>query len=430
MTVQKLKMDPKLKVSVEISREWEGKKVADELVGKINAKVLNPKFILLFTTIHYKEEFKLILSGMKEAFPDAPLIGGTVAGFITQEGCYTRGVTAFALDYPNMDVAVGVGHNTKRNPKKAARDCAERILEGLKDSKYENKFLLNLISAPIIPELPLIGKVNNIKSKTLGRLVSYIGMPLVSYMGSGIAKEVDILDQLAVSMPEYYIIGGSSVDDGKMLSNYQFIENSISTNSVVAIGCTIDRPISLKKIIAIHETNEKFKITNTTFDDRIVTKIENKPAKEYFFKKVLGMSEEQFKNLGPFYYKTSDYLPITFEENRERVLGVGCFFGDDILLSHKSGGKHAILCSVTGKEVIDAIRSLFTVPDVKLPFLLAFSSAIFLFILGNKIFDVKKILDQIGEGMPYLMLQPMIENVRIPNQNPAVRAYSFNALSF
>jgi hypothetical protein len=100
------------KASVEISRKWDGEEVAIEIVDKIKNKMSKPKFILLFTTIHYEKEFKKLLSGIKDAFPDSPLIGGTVAGFMTQEGCYTRGVTALAVDYPNMNVAVGIGHNT------------------------------------------------------------------------------------------------------------------------------------------------------------------------------------------------------------------------------------------------------------------------------------------------------------------------------
>lgn len=429
MTHHKLEKTPGLKVSVAVSREWNGKTVASEIIGKINVKVQKPKFILLFTTIHYKDDFKLILSGIKDAFPDSPLIGGTVAGFMCPEGCFTRGVTAFALDYPNMDVCLGVGRHTKRNPKKAARECADMIKEGLKKNKYETKFLINLISAPLIPELPLVGKVNNVKSNILGMILSYIGMPLVSYLGSGIAKESDILDQLALSLPEFHIIGGSSVDDGRMISNYQFIENEIYTNAIVAIGCATDKEVYQENCAMVHETDKKFKITGTAYNDRIITSIENKPAKEYFFENVLGFSEKLFKNLGAFYYKTSDYFPLTFEENKERILGVGCFFGENILLSHKMGGKHAILCSVRGKEIITNMSTVFNNDEKNYPFILAFSSIIHVFILGKNIFDIKILLDRKLGDTPYLVLQPMIENTRTPPQKPIIRAYSFNALT-
>ena len=44
------------KASVEISRKWDGKEVAIEIVDKIKNKMSKPKFILLFTTIHYEKE--------------------------------------------------------------------------------------------------------------------------------------------------------------------------------------------------------------------------------------------------------------------------------------------------------------------------------------------------------------------------------------
>jgi hypothetical protein len=81
-------------ICVETSREWKGDKVVAELSGKIKTKVANPKFILLFSTIDYKDEFKQILSGMKSIFSDSAIVGGTLTGFMTPEGCYSRGVTA------------------------------------------------------------------------------------------------------------------------------------------------------------------------------------------------------------------------------------------------------------------------------------------------------------------------------------------------
>ena len=107
-----------------------------------------------------------IWKGIKSGFPDSPLAGGTVAGFITQEGCYTRGVAAFALDYPNMEVTIGIGHNTKRNPEKAADECVKMIKKYTKPSKWNNKFLLTLVSGTEIPQIPGVGRAV-IKSATI-----------------------------------------------------------------------------------------------------------------------------------------------------------------------------------------------------------------------------------------------------------------------
>ncbi|MEM0493069.1 MAG: hypothetical protein QXS02_03835 [Candidatus Thermoplasmatota archaeon] len=84
---------------------------------------------------------------------------------MNNHGVYVHGATALAVSYPYMDVAVGYGRNTKRNPKRAARQCAEMIKKGLKDSKYKNKFILNLISSAEMPEMPILGRRKIIRSK-------------------------------------------------------------------------------------------------------------------------------------------------------------------------------------------------------------------------------------------------------------------------
>ena len=47
---------------------------------------------------------------------------------------------------------------------RAAKQCAEMIQNGLKDSIYKNKFLLNFISGPVMPSLPGVGQKKYIRS--------------------------------------------------------------------------------------------------------------------------------------------------------------------------------------------------------------------------------------------------------------------------
>ena len=127
--------DEKVDASVGISRKWDayeaGREVARTTINNLDKP---PSFFLLFSTIHYKNHggFQEFLSGVWDVLPnETPLIGGTIAGFINNHGCYTRGATALAISYPKMDIALGYGINTKRNPKKAAKTCATMIKRGL-----------------------------------------------------------------------------------------------------------------------------------------------------------------------------------------------------------------------------------------------------------------------------------------------------------
>ena len=404
-------METIVESSVGMSRNWNSREAGKEVVkNTINKLKSPPSFLLLFSSIHYKDNggFEDFLEGVWDILPEGtPLIGGTISGFINNFGCYTRGATALAISYPNVDVAVGYGIHTKRNPLKAAKNCANMINKELKNSKYRNKFLVDMISAPIIPKIPFIGDTNNVKNRILGTLLARVGIPMAHYFGTGIGKEQDVMEQLAESLPDYYMIGGSSVDDGRMLSNYQFIGKKIINNSITALACAIDLPIKLKSQISVHKTDKKFKITHTKYHDYIVNKIENRNASEYFLEQILGIPKELFYDMGAFYYKTSDYLPMTFEENNERLLGIGCFLGSNILLSHKIAGREAIMCSTTGDEILQSIDNIFDNNTKNLPFVFISSSIIHSFILRNKTYRIKNILDSKLGNIPYLMIQPM-----------------------
>ena len=286
-----------------------------------------------------------------------------------------------------------------------------------------------MISAPTIPEIPFLGRINVVKSQFFGWIATHIITRLANFLGTGLAKEVTIIDNLVSNLPDYKMIGGSTVDDGKMLTNYQFVNNQVHINSVVVLGCCIDKPILLNGDISLHRTDKKFEITDTALDGYIITKINNRPAKTEFFN-LLNFPEELLKELDLFYYKIVDYFPITFEENEERVLGIGGIFGDNLVTSHRIDGKHAVLLTVTGKEILDKVQHLLQQYDNNsFPFLLSFSSAIYPFILRRRTFDIKTLLDQKLEKTPYLMVFPMVENIRIADEKPSVRVYSTNMLS-
>jgi len=428
-------LKPKIEAAIGVSTKWEsieaGREVAKMVLSKMKS---TPDIVLLYSTIHYKNNGGLqsLLDGVWEIIPEkSTLIGGTISGFINNYGCYTHGVTALAISYQNMDIATGVGTHTKRNPKIAAKICSTKIKNKLKNSKYNNKFLINSISGPTIPKMPFIGRVNMIKSNVLGLFFSYFAMPITEFFGYGIGKEGDIVDKLSKEMNDFYIIGGSTMDDGKQISCFQFCGKKVYRNSIVALGACTDLPIFLKGSINLKETNKRFKITGSTFGKRIITKIEGKPAKTRFIE-VMGFSGELYNDLGAFYYKTSNYFPISFEGKREFVSGIGAFLGENILLGYKARGDNAVILSVSGKDSLDTIDEIFNKDSNKsLPFAFMPASGIrFINMVGDKTYDIKKRLDDHLENTPYLLIGTVNENIGFPNQDAFSRVYSMNALSF
>ncbi|HIE33811.1 MAG TPA: hypothetical protein EYP86_01565, partial [Candidatus Altiarchaeales archaeon] len=179
---------PEFKAAVGLSRQWDAKKAGREVANTTLEKLgADPDFFLLFSTIHYEKYggFQEFLDGVWDVLPDeTPLIGGTVAGFINNYGCYTRGATALAVSYPNMDVAIGYGKNTKRNPEKAAKECANMVRRGLETTRYKNRFLFDIIGGSRVPQLPFLGRRKVVRSRIIGNLMilgfrfsnDYLGM--------------------------------------------------------------------------------------------------------------------------------------------------------------------------------------------------------------------------------------------------------------
>lgn len=418
-----------LEASIGHSRKWSARDAGIE-VAETAIKGLNqpPSFFIVFSTIHYKKNggFNNFLEGIWEILPKGtPLIGGTVAGFINNYGSYSRGASALAVSYPNIDVAIGIGKHTKLNPKKAVKTCSYMIKKSLEKSKFKNHLLINVISGPTVP----FGKINVIKSRLVGKIAAHLGYKLFSLIGTGIGKEDDMIDEMVSLMPDYFIIGGSTLDSGRMFHNYQFIDDQVHTNSIVALGCSTDLNIFIKSSLGVHDTNKSFDITNTVSNKRIITKINNKPAKEEFLSKI-GIVEKQFVELGPFYYKTSNYFPITFEEDNKYTSGVAGFLGDYVALGYKARGKKVKLLSITGEEIINLIDDTFKEFNRnKYPFVFIPCSFILANTLGSRTNLIRKKLEEHINNIPYLMVLTVNENAGTPEEPALARVYSFNAMS-
>ena len=419
----------KIEASIGFSRKWNAKDAGIE-VAKTAIKKLKqpPSFIMVFSTMHYRTHggFQNFLNGVWEVIPEGtPLIGGTVAGFINNYGSFSRGATALAVSYPNIDMAIGLGTQTKLSPKKAAKTCAYMIKKKLKNSKFKNKLLINIISGPTVP----FEKINVIKSKYLGSLAAHFGYKLFSAIGSGVGKEDDIIDELVTIMPDYNIIGGSTLDTGRMYHNYQFVDKEVLTNSIVALGCCTDSSVFIRSGLGLHETEKTFNITKTISNGRIITKIDDKPAKEAFLNSI-GIIENQFVELGPFYYRTSNYFPITFEEKPGYTSGVAGFFGDYIALGYKARGEKVRILSITGEEIVKLIDDTFQNFD-KDDHTFAFITCSFILpnTLGSKTNIIKNKLEEYVDNMPYLMVLTVNENAGTPKNPAFARVYSFNTMS-
>ena len=423
--------ESKFEVALGMSRKWDareaGKEVAREVIQKLSSP---PSFFLLFSTIHYDKHggFEEFLDGVWDVLPEGtPLIGGTVAGFINNYGCYTRGATALAVSYPNMDVAVGVGRNTKRNPQKAASECAQMIKEELDNSTYKNKFVFDLISGGIIPQFPGMGRKKVIKG-FMGKLSINLTGFSTKYLQKGIGREDEVMEEFTSNLKDYKILGGSSMDDYNFLNNYQFFNNQVLKNSMVALGIRTDSSFDVSMVHGMKETNISFEVTKLSRNKRFIHEINNKPALQELLKLLNWPAGEVNENM----YRRTFYYPFCFEKDNNRMPGVILMFlSDSMLVSYQIENQKVDILTTSGKDLINAVdENLDPYKEKNIKFGIIVSCGIRLMTLSKNIYKVREKLLKNFNDQPFLLFYTNGESTYIPDKGLKSCNDTFNSAVF
>ena len=428
-------VEEKLDAAIGMSRKWDsreaGKEVARSAIEKLSSP---PDFFLLFSTIHYEKHggFQELLNGVWEVLPEnTQLVGGTVTGFMNNYGAYTRGATALAVSNPDMDIVISYGKNTKRNPKKAARQCAKIIQKGLQDSKYENKFLLNLISASEIPNIPFLGRkkiyTEGFSTKILLRLFGF--SQYVLQKGAG--RDDEVIEELTKCLPDYNMLGGGTLDDGENLNNFQFFNNRILTNSIVSLGMKTKCKLDVLTTHNMKNTGINFKITKTSKDGRVIHEINGKPAASEL-SRLLNWPEDFLKE--ETWYKTTYYFPLGFRISQSGTeIGprvIGGIFGESLATVIRSKDPDASILTIDGRNLLETIdNNLRFFPYIP-KFGLVSSCSTRLITMGNKIYQAReRLLNYFGER-PFIVFYVGGESTYSPQKGLNYVNMSFNSAIF
>ena len=390
-------MSDDFKASVNVSRQWDGKRVGQELVDKIKQDDVDPDFILLFSTIHYEGEFQKFLDIVKDEFPDAPLVGGTVAGFMSQQGCYTRGVSAMAVDSEELDIEVGVGYGPKNNPKKCVEEMAEEI-NGTNNK--DNEVLIELLPTAIIPNIPGFGQKNIINSRWIGKFLIKL-FPLLNKFNFGYDRADEIIEYLSKIFDEKEIVGGCTMDDNNMLRNYQFYNTDIGNKMLLGINISTNSEIQVENISEFTPLDTSFKVTETSEDRHIIKKINNESAKKKFLRS-LGIDIEEESGVYQL-YKNAFYYPLGFRKEDVWHAGmIGLIYGQNLIFANKIEGEDVTLLSLSIENMLQKVENkLNEFQKNKTCFMLGFACETFTETLGRNIFDLQEIFNE--TNIPYLV---------------------------
>jgi len=392
--------------SVGMTRKWDAREAGREVARNTIRKLKRPpSFFLLFSTIHYEKNggFQEFLDGVWDVLPKGtPLVGGTVAGFMNPEGCYTRGASGLAVSYRNMDVSAGIGRNTKRNPKKAARNCAEMINDKLKDSSYEHKFIFDIVSSGLVPKIPFLGRTMIIRSKFAGKLAIKLLNLAGKIIQKGICRQDEVLREFIKKLPDYSLIHGGATDDISQLRNYQFYNRELCTNSICSLAINIDMPISVNTTYGLTETDRTFRVTSLDSSKRVIKSIDNKPALPTLFSTL----HLDIKDLNEHIFDKIFFLPIGFK-NKENVLVptvVGIFLGDYFYIMFQIDTKEAKVLNLSGRGLLNSIdENLDKYKDEDIELAIISSCGSRLLALGNNVYHIYEKLKIRFKDKPFLI---------------------------
>ena len=410
-----------------------GIETAESLLSSMNGE--KPDLVILFSTIQYMNfgGFNKLLEGFYSRFDkDTQLLGGTTAGFIIPQGCFTKGVAAMGLlSKGKFDFAISFAKNIKRDPELVAEKCAEEIAKKLSSSKFKNKFLLNLPSGTTTPKIPFFSdNIRVIKSKFFSRLILLGAELSLFFFQKGPGREEIIIETLAKKLPNFQMIGGSFIDDNKGFYNFQFVNKKVYTNVLITLGIATNLGINVNSNFGLFEKSEKFKITRKSMYDLVIEEINGKNA----FNEILRILRwpSYFIEDSARILRRTFYAPIGYRLNGELYTSIMAFiYGNGIVVSPKVRCEEACIMTASGYQLINVVdENLKDTVNKKVEFGLITSCIVRLETLGRNVYKVHDKLINHFKGKPFIQMYAVGEDVFSNKHKPKRIANSYNTAIF
>ncbi|MBN2066421.1 MAG: FIST C-terminal domain-containing protein [Candidatus Thermoplasmatota archaeon] len=376
-----------------------GREAAESTLQKLRCK---PDFFLLYATAEYegKEEFQEILDGVWEILPEGtPLVGGMINGFLTSQGCYARGVVGLAVSYPHMDITIGYGNNTKRSPKKAAKQCTSMVKKGLKH-RYPYKVALSIISGA---ERPSRGDVED-NSVVSSKIIAKIMLPLFSVMRKvsqiGFGTEEEILNEFGKQLPEFSIMHATTMNLVSSGINYQFIGKKVLRETAIVLAIEIDIPFQMKSATGAEKMDVTFTITKCSKDRRVIKEINYKPALPELTR-LMKWSKERMNEVK--YADLFSRHPLAFQRGEKLIMRpILMILGNSVGCLGKIKENEVSIVKMSPEKMIEAVDDVLADNNPMLGLLTSCVSR--QSFLGIKVYKVQEKLKHYFQENPFLLL--------------------------
>jgi hypothetical protein len=306
-----------------------------------------------------------------------------------------------------MHISIGCGHNTKRSPKKAAKQCIKSLKKDL-SNKYKNKLLFSFISGIEAPSEKLSGGGVMTTSHTTARLIATLLSFMQKILQKGLDRNEQVLYEIAKKLPNFNMIYGAAVNAKTYMTNFQFLNKQVLAQSAVCVGIETDITFDLDYSISAKLLEPEFEITKISKDKKIIKEINYKPA----FKEIqnlMGWDEETLENT-----KWIDFVskhPLAFKKNNEIFLRpVMMIMGDYMGFIGPIEEKKAYIAKLNTLDIVESFDKLLNVDD---PYFGFFVSCVAQqSYLGIRVFEVHEKLQSYFNEKPFLLIFTGAEGIK------------------
>jgi hypothetical protein len=335
-----------------------------------NAKLeQRPDLVIVFSSISLDQ--KSVLDGINKACDNAPLIGCSDAGEITNAGVFHKGVAVMVVSSDSVEFSLGVGREIQNGARDAGRLMFKDVM-----SKSQ-KSLRALLMFPDV----LVGN------------------------GADIVRGVQ--DEAGKN---FVVVGGASGDDFNFKQTYEYHNQEVISGGVTGVGLAGEFAMGIGVRHGWVPIGIPMKATKS--EGAILSELDHKPAvsiyEDYFGQKANKLSEEPLARMAITYplgvkmQGMDEYLirdPITVNKDGSITCAAEIPQGSEIRLMIGSKDKAIDAARDGAKKVVSDLARLGSKPA----FVLMFNC-----IAREKLFgqnaneEINAVLDIIGHDVPFL----------------------------
>lgn len=421
-----------LEFGVGSSRNWDPRRAGEEAtVAALNNLSREARFLLVFSTIHYyrkygKKGLQVLLENVKDSVSQpnrVPLIGGTVAGFITPTHCATRGVAVVA-GTGDVEAAAAHARGVRRSPisrgRKVVTDLKYKINRGL---HKQEEIIIGITPGP---------RGSWITNEQIQQFLRYfpdqvvyaardVLVPIVRIIfNQAQALEEEILHGMQ-TLDDYLLIGLSAFDDLRALDNFQYYNTQVFDDTVVALVLRIRNNALIESVVPLLPMQKKFfaKLGCGRFS---IDYIDGKPAFDEYLH-LMNWPSIRRKSIAQL-MQTTFYYPLGYKKDGETfAFPVGSFFGRSIVTNRKIQDENLEIFLTSSQQVLQQVDNKLKLVESP-SFLFNVQCAIILGVFGKRIFIFKRKFDKLD--CPYITVFGGGEFYKQPKQD--AKFYNFGLI--